>query len=537
MPAGALLRMNGAARRDGENRDGRNGGDGMGDEYLLSMKNICKQFPGVRALDNIELNVRKGTVHGLMGENGAGKSTLVKCLIGIHSPDSGTINFKGELLTIENTHYALSKGISMIHQELSPIPHMTIAENLYLGREPVKWNGLVDMKKMNDTAGELLDRLEIRLDPEKKMFQLSIANIQLVEIAKAISYNSDLIIMDEPTSAITENEVEGLFRIINSLREQGRSVIYITHKMDEVFKITDEITVLRDGQYISTDSTATLTKGALIQKMVGRELTEMFHKEKAEIGDIVLEVANLSGNRFRDVSFGVRRGEIFGIAGLMGAGRTELMEAVFGVTKPSSGEVFIDGKKVSIRQPSDAIKHGMALLTEDRKRTGLYLHASVRDNMSIANIKKYLKGLFVNFRMIDSDCERMQEAIQIKTPSLKQLVKNLSGGNQQKVLVSRWLLIEPRILILDESTRGIDVGAKAEIHRLMSELVKAGKTIIMISSELPEVLGMSDRIMVMHEGEKVGELLRSEATQEKILHMATGLGLDEDGSRGKRCAT
>jgi inositol transport system ATP-binding protein len=497
----------------------------MGIEYLLSMKNIAKEFPGVRALDNVELNVRKGTVHALMGENGAGKSTLMKCLIGINKPDSGTITFKGEPLNVTNTHFALAKGISMIHQELSPIPHMTVAENIFLGREPITWYGLVDMERMNGNAKELLDRLAIRLDPEKEMVQLSIANMQLVEIAKAISYDSDLIIMDEPTSAITEAEVEGLFKIIDSLRAQGRSVVYITHKMDEVFKISDEITVLRDGKHISTDLTKTMTKGMLIQKMVGRKLTEMFHKEATSIGEIVLEVRNLTGGRFKDVSFQVRRGEIFGVAGLMGAGRTELLEAVFGLTRPYSGEIFVNGNHAEIRSPSDAIRYGLALLTEDRQLTGLYPDATVRDNMAIANIRQYLSGLFINFRKIDSDCERMRERIKIKTRSLRQTIKGLSGGNQQKVLIARWLLTGPSILILDEPTRGIDIGAKSEIYRLMTEFAKEGKTIIMISSELPEILGMSDRIMVMHEGDKVGELLREDATQEKILHMATGLSL------------
>jgi inositol transport system ATP-binding protein len=497
----------------------------MGNEYLLSMSNITKQFPGVRALDDVHLNVRKGTVHGLMGENGAGKSTLMKCLIGIYIPDSGTINFKGEELHILNTNFALSKGISMIHQELSPIPHMTVAENIFLGRETRTWYGLVDMKKMNRKTSELLDHLGIKLDPTKKMVDLSIANTQLVEIAKAISFDSDLIVMDEPTSAITESEVEGLYKIIQSLRDQGRSIIYITHKMDEVFRITDEVTVFRDGKFISTDPTSALTRNMLINKMVGRELTDMFHKESVEIGEIVLEVRNLSGHKFKDVSFEVRRGEIFGVAGLMGAGRTELLEGVFGVKKPHSGEVLIEGKKVEIKSPADAINKGLALLTEDRKLTGLYINAMVRDNMSIANMKQYMRGPFVNFRKIDADCERMRDQLRIRTPSLKQVIKYLSGGNQQKVLISRWLLTEPNILILDEPTRGIDVGAKAEIYRLMTELTRQGKTIIMISSELPEILGMSDRIMVMHEGDKIGELTRAEATQEKILHLATGMSL------------
>jgi inositol transport system ATP-binding protein len=496
----------------------------MENDYVLIMEGISKQFPGVRALSNVQLRARKGTVHALMGENGAGKSTLMKCLIGIYTPDSGTITFKGERLHITNTHYALSKGISMIHQELSPIPQMTVAENIYLGREPVAWNGLVDMQKMNRMATELLDRLHIKVKPSAKMCDLSIANVQLAEIAKAVSYNSDLIIMDEPTSAITEAEVEGLFNIIRSLKTHGCAIIYISHKMDEIFKITDEVTVFRDGQYISTDATADLTDSVLIEKMVGRTLTDMFHKETTDMGSVFLDVQNLSGKGFRNVSFQVKRGEILGLAGLMGAGRTELMEGLFGVTR-TQGTIKINGKEVSIKSPADAIRGGMALLTEDRKLTGLYLNASVRENMFIANINRYMLGPFIHFVKIEKDCEKMRGLMRIKTPSLKEIIKNLSGGNQQKVLISRWLLTEPDLLILDEPTRGIDVGAKSEIYRLMTEFVRSGKAIIMISSELPEVLGMSDRIMVMHTGDKVGELSRSEATQEKILQMATGMSL------------
>jgi inositol transport system ATP-binding protein len=489
------------------------------------MEGISKQFPGVRALSNVQLRARKGTVHALMGENGAGKSTLMKCLIGIYAPDSGTITFKGEKLNITNTHYALSKGISMIHQELSPIPQMTVAENIYLGREPVAWNGLVDMGKMNRMATELLERLQIKIKPTAKMCDLSIANVQLAEIAKAVSYNSDLIVMDEPTSAITEAEVEGLFNIIRSLKAQGCVIIYISHKMDEIFKITDEVTVFRDGQYVSTDPTAELTDGKLIEKMVGRTLTDMFHKETTDMGSVFLDVQNLSGKGFRNVSFQVKRGEILGLAGLMGAGRTELMEGVFGVTRTHGGSIKINGKEATIKSPADAIRNGMALLTEDRKLTGLYLNASVRENMFIANINRYMLGPFVHFGKIAKDCEKMRGLMRIKTPSLMEIIKNLSGGNQQKVLISRWLLTEPDLLILDEPTRGIDVGAKSEIYRLMTEFVRSGKAIIMISSELPEVLGMSDRIMVMHTGDKTGELSRAEATQEKILQMATGMSL------------
>jgi inositol transport system ATP-binding protein len=497
----------------------------MENEYVLSMEGISKQFPGVRALSDVKLHARKGSVHALMGENGAGKSTLMKCLIGIYAPDSGTITFKGEKLNITNTHYALSKGISMIHQELSPIPQMTVAENIYLGREPTTWYGLVDMRKMNRMAGELLDRLHIKIKPTAKMHELSIANIQLAEIAKAVSYNSDLIIMDEPTSAITEAEVEGLFNIIRSLKAQGCAVIYISHKMDEIFKITDEVTVFRDGQYMGTDATADLTDAILIEKMVGRTLTDMFHKEITDMGSVFLDVKNLSGKGFRNVSFQVKRGEILGVAGLMGAGRTELIEAVFGVTRSHGGSISVDGKPVKINSPADAIRSGMALLTEDRKLTGLYLNASVRENMFIANINNYMIGPFIHFAKIGKDCERMRGLMRIKTPSLLEIIRNLSGGNQQKVLISRWLLTEPDLLILDEPTRGIDVGAKSEIYRLMTEFVRSGKAIIMISSELPEVLGMSDRILVMHEGDKVGELSRAEATQEKILQMATGMSL------------
>jgi inositol transport system ATP-binding protein len=497
----------------------------MEDKYVLSMEGISKQFPGVRALSNVRLDARKGSVHALMGENGAGKSTLMKCLIGIYAPDSGTITFKGEKLNITNTHYALSKGISMIHQELSPIPQMTVAENIYLGREPTTWYGLVDMRKMNRMASELLDRLHIKIKPTAKMRELSIANIQLAEIAKAVSYNSDLIIMDEPTSAITEAEVEGLFNIIRSLKAQGCAVIYISHKMDEIFKITDEVTVFRDGQYMGTDATTDLTDAILIEKMVGRTLTDMFHKETTDMGSVFLDVQNLSGKGFRNVSFQVKRGEILGVAGLMGAGRTELIEAVFGVTRSHGGGISVDGKAVKINSPADAIRSGMALLTEDRKLTGLYLNASVRENMFIANINNYMIGPFIHFAKIGKDCERMRGLMRIKTPSLLEIIRNLSGGNQQKVLISRWLLTEPDLLILDEPTRGIDVGAKSEIYRLMTEFVRSGKAIIMISSELPEVLGMSDRIMVMHEGDKVGELSRGEATQEKILQMATGISL------------
>src|ERR1700683_303528 len=346
----------------------------MGTDYVLRMEGISKTFPGVRALSNVKLYARKGSVHALMGENGAGKSTLMKCLIGIYPPDSGTITFKGEKLNITNTHYALSKGISMIHQELSPIPQMTVAENIYLGRAPFTLCGLVDMPKMNRMTAELLNRLQIKVKPTAQMVELSIAQSQLVEIAKAVSYDADLIIMDEPTSAITEAEVGVLFSIIRSLKVQGHAIIYITHKMDEVFKITDQVTVFRDGQYMGTEATPKLTEAILIERMVGRTLTDMFHKETVSVGDVMLDVENLSGHGFRNVSFQFRRGEILGVAGLMGAGRTELLEGVFGVTRTNRGCIRINGKTIAIKSPKDAIAAGLALLTEDRKLTGLYIN-------------------------------------------------------------------------------------------------------------------------------------------------------------------
>ncbi|MDK2811695.1 MAG: inositol transport system ATP-binding protein [Petroclostridium sp.] len=501
----------------------------MTKEYILEMSNISKSFPGVKALDNVQLKIRKGTVHALMGENGAGKSTLMKILAGIYQPDDGTIIFKGNQIEVKNPHDALKYGISMIHQELSPIPHMTVAENIFLGREPlIGKTGLVDKKKMVEDAKELLEKLEMHdINPTALMHQLSIAKTQQVEIAKAISYDSDLIIMDEPTSAITEVEVEHLFKIVRNLRDKGVAIIFITHKMDEVFKIVDEITVFRDGQYIGTELAENLNKEKLIEMMVGREITQMFPKEPAEIGEVILSVKNLTkSGLFENVSFDLRKGEILGFAGLMGAGRTEVMESIFGIRKADQGEVYIKGEKVEINTPRDAIKRKMAFLTEDRKLTGVFLPLAVRDNIVVSCIDKFINGLFLNKKKIEEVCQQEKDKLAIKTPNMNQKIKNLSGGNQQKVLISRWLLTDPDILILDEPTRGIDVGAKSEIHRLMSKLAQQGKAVIMISSELPEILGMSDRILVMHEGKITGELDRFEATQEKVLEYATGVAVN-----------
>ncbi|MFZ5967559.1 MAG: sugar ABC transporter ATP-binding protein [Bacillota bacterium] len=495
----------------------------MNNEYILEMQQISKSFPGVKALDNIQLKVRKGTIHALMGENGAGKSTMMKIIFGIYTPDSGKLIFKGEELKLKGPVDALNSGISMIHQELSPIPYMTVAENIFLGKEPTIGNtGWIDKKKMYDETKKLLDGLGININPKAKMKDLSIANLQMVEIATAVSYNADLIIMDEPTSAITEKEVDHLFKIIDNLKSKGVSIIYITHKMDEVFKISDDITVLRDGQFVGMLPAKELDKDKLIEMMVGREIKQVFHKEETEIGEVALSVRNLTRNgKFKDVSFDVKKGEIVGIAGLMGAGRTEVMESVFGIHPADAGEIYVHGQKVEMESPSDAIKYRLGMLTEDRKLTGCFLPLSVRDNMVNASIDSFISNGYKNQKLINEKCEEQKEKLSIKTPNLDQQIMYLSGGNQQKVLLARWLLNDPDILIIDEPTRGIDVGAKAEIHKLMSKLAQEGKAIIMISSEMPEILGMSDRIVVMHEGRKMGELAREEASQEKIMHMVT----------------
>jgi len=495
----------------------------MTDEYLLRMQGIDKTFPGVHALDHVDLNVRAGTVHSLMGENGAGKSTLMKVLIGMYQPDDGTITFDGNQVQIHDTATGLGLGISMIHQELSPVPEMTVAENIWLGREPRGALGLISRRAMNTATQELFDKWEIRISPTKLMKNLSIAQTQMVEIAKAISFDSKLIIMDEPTSAITETEVAHLHRMIDQLRSTGTAIIYITHKMDEVFRISDDITVFRDGKHVATLPASELDRDKLITLMVGRELTQMFPKLEAEIGEVVLKVEGLNrGHLVRDVSFELRRGEILGFAGLMGAGRTEVLETLFGVHKADSGSIAINGTPVSINQPKDAIAANMALLTEDRKLTGIMGVLSVRDNMIMAALPKYSPNGFLNRHRIEADCQAQREALALKTPSLNQLIQNLSGGNQQKVLISRWLLTLPDILMIDEPTRGIDVGAKSEIHRLMSMLAQQGKAIIMVSSEMPEVLGMSDRVVVMHEGSVSGIVDRADATQERIMQLATG---------------
>ena len=491
--------------------------------YVLEMIDVSKSFPGVQALKNVSFRLRPGSVHALMGENGAGKSTLMKCLVGLYQMNSGHVLINGNEVHINNPLEASRHGISMIHQELSPVKDRSVAENLFLGRTPLHAGVFVDHKKLYRLAGETLRSLGIDINPYEKMGNLTVAKMQMVEIAKAVSQDASIIVMDEPTSSITSTEVAQLFGMIRSLKEKGVSVIYISHKMDEIFKICDEVTVFRDGQMVGTDMVANMDVAKLIQLMVGRNLDEMFPKVVCPITDVVMEVQDLaSGSRFSGVSFELRRGEILGFAGLVGAGRTEVLETLFGLRPKTAGTVKINGKTAEIRRPSDALRHGMAMLTEDRRGTGIIPVSSVASNIVVANLKKYVrKSGLVNHRMIANDASEYIKKIEIKTPTKDTLIQDLSGGNQQKVLVARWLLTQPDILFVDEPTRGIDVGAKAEIHSLITRMAGEGKAIIMVSSEMPEILGMCDRILVMHEGRQTGIIDRSIATQEVIMEYAT----------------
>ncbi len=496
----------------------------MEDKNILVMKDIVKTFPGVKALKGVALEVKYGEIHALMGENGAGKSTLMKCLIGIHPPTSGQIYFEDNLIENYSTSDALKMGIAMIHQELSPVEHRSIMENIWLGREPKNKLGLIDHKKMYEMSKDVLKLIDFDVDPKTLMSTLTVANMQMIEIAKALSYNAKLIIMDEPTSALTNKEIDQLFSIMRRLKESGKSIIYISHKLDEIFEISDKVTVYRDGQYIGTKETGNITTQELIKMMVGRDVDEMFPKVICDIGDVRMEVKGLSsGNKFNDVSFNVRKGEILGIAGLVGAGRTEVIETIFGIRPKSSGQVIIEGKEVQIKTPADAKRNKMAMLTEDRRASGIIPVLSVFQNTIIANLKKYVKknGL-INHKLAINDTNEFIKAISIKTPIIYQRIENLSGGNQQKVLVARWLLTDPEILFLDEPTRGIDVGAKSEIHRLITNLAGQGKSIIMFL-RITEVMGMSDRIMIMHEGKVTGIVENTkDLTQEEIMSYATG---------------
>ncbi len=498
-------------------------GDKM-DNIILEMKNIDKRFSGVHALKSVNLELKEGEVHALMGENGAGKSTLMKVLCGIHKKDGGEVVLFGEKVDFHNIKDSQNAGISIIHQELNMMNHLTVAQNIYIGREPMKGKIVIDDKQMEEDAKALFDRIGVKIDPSAILGSLTVGKQQMVEIAKAISRNSKILILDEPTAALTQVEVEELFKIMNDLRDKGIGMIYISHRMDEINRISDRITVMRDGEYVGTLITKETTKDEIVKMMVGRVIYGD-KKEQSMVADdaeVVLEVKNLNrGKEIKDVSFRLRRGEILGFSGLMGAGRTEVARAIYGADKLDSGEIFIGGKKVNIKTPEEAVKHGICYLSEDRKRYGLLLDKSVAENSVLSNLDDYVKFGWINDAEIDACAERENAKLKTKTPSMKQILRNLSGGNQQKVIIARWLLKNSDIFIFDEPTRGIDIGAKSEMYALMEELVSQGKSVIMISSELSEIQRLSDRVVVMCEGRITGELDIKDATQERIMAYAT----------------
>ena len=492
-------------------------------ETILEMKQIDKSFPGVHALDHVDFSVRKGEVHALMGENGAGKSTLMKVLTGIYSKDSGSIVYEGREVAFHNPREAQEAGVVIVHQELNMVGHLTVAQNIFIGREFKKGVG-IDDKRMNEEAAKLFERLRIHIDPTETMSKLTVGKQQMCEIAKAISHAAKVIVFDEPSAALTETEIEELFKIIRDLREQGLGIVYISHRMDEIKVITDRVTVMRDGCYVGTLITEECTKDDIINMMVGRVIYED-PKAKSRVAPdapVVLKVEHLNaGKMVQDVSFELRKGEILGFSGLMGAGRTETARAIFGADEKDSGEVFINGKRVDIRTPQDAVKCGIGYLSEDRKRFGIVVQKTIAENSTMASLKRFMKGPFIDKRKERTATQEYVDSLATKTPSVDQLVVNLSGGNQQKVVIAKWLIRNCDILIFDEPTRGIDVGAKNEIYKLMNRLVEEGKSIIMISSEMTEILRMSDRILVMCEGKKTGEIAIEEASQEAIMNMAT----------------
>lgn len=487
------------------------------------MRGIVKEFSGVRVLNGVSFRLRRGSVHALMGETGAGKSTLMKILCGMYPATQGEIMIDGKTVKISSPIDAKRLGIAMIHQELSAFHELTVAANMFMNRE-YKRGFLLDDKRMNQAAAEILADLNISIDPKLKMNRLSVAEMQLVEIAKAVSTDADIIIMDEPTSALTEAEVANLYKTVRDLRSRGKAIVYISHKIEEIFAIADEITVLRDGDFVAHDTIEAFDHDKLISLMVGRTLNQQFHKTHHSFGDVLLKVEDMSrSGKFSSVSFEVRAGEVLGISGLIGAGRTEVVETVFGLDRADSGDVYIAGEKVNIRSPRDAISHGLALVSEDRKNVGLNLVGSVKENITMANLEKYCRFGVIKSREEKKAGDGLMDMLSVKAHSRDTLVSALSGGNQQKVILARWMSTNPKVLILDEPTKGIDVGAKAEIYKLIDEFTAQGGCVIMVSSEMPEILGMSDRIAVMHEGELVAVFDRDEATQEKLLSAAAGL--------------
>lgn len=491
--------------------------------YLLKMNHISKQFPGVKALDDANLKLRPGTVHALMGENGAGKSTLMKCLFGIYLEDEGEIYLKDKRIHFSNPKQALEHGVSMVHQELNQVGQTRVMDNIWLGRFPgnVLW---VDERKMYEETKAIFDHLGIDIDPREKVGHLSVSQCQMIEIAKAVSYNAEIIVMDEPTSSLTEKEVDHLFRIINQLREQGCGIIYISHKMEEILKICDEVTIMRDGKWIATHKASELTTDKIINLMVGRDLTHRFPPKTNIPSEPILQVNNLTAlykPTIEDVSFELRKGEILGIAGLMGSKRTELVETLFGIRKKESGEVFLHGQPIENKNAKEAIKNGFALLTEERRKTGIFDVLDIRFNSMIANLPRYCNAAGITKdQKIKEDTNWVIDSMKVKTPSQREKIRSLSGGNQQKVILGRWLLTEPEILMLDEPTRGIDVGAKYEIYQLIIDLANKDKGILMISSEMPELLGITDRILVMSNGRVAGIVETKNTTQEEILTLA-----------------
>lgn len=495
----------------------------LADNFLLKMENITKSFPGVLALDNVKLELEEGTVHSLMGENGAGKSTLMKCLFGVYKKDKGDILLKGEKVDFSNPKQALENGVAMVHQELNQVLQRDVMENIWLGRYPTKY-GMIDHKKMFNDTQKIFEQLGLDINPKTKISHLSVSQRQMVEIAKAVSYNASILVLDEPTSSLNEEEVNRLFEIINKLKKQGCGIIYISHKMEEILKISDCVTIMRDGKWVSTEKASDLTIDKIIKLMVGRDLTKRFPDKTNVPKDVILKVNNLSSYYkpgITDVSFELRQGEILGVAGLVGSRRTELLETIFGIKKTSSGDIFLNDIKVINNSPKNAIRNGFALLTEERRSTGIFGGLDLTFNSTIANIKKYSNFGILNEKQMEKDTNWVIDSMKVKTPGHKTRIKNLSGGNQQKVILGRWLLKDPEILMLDEPTRGIDVGAKYEIYQLIIDLASKGKGVIVVSSEMTELLGICDRILVMSNGRMSGILDNDEnINQEKILSLA-----------------
>lgn len=492
----------------------------MDNNYILTLKNITKEFPGVKALDDVTINIERGTIHGLVGENGAGKSTLIKVLAGIYQPNKGEIILDGKPCRFNSPIEARRAGISVVHQEIKLAEPLSVAENMFLGNVQLK-NGLVDWKGMRRRAREIVEDLGMDIDVNAQVSSLTVAKKQIVEIMHAINNNSRILIMDEPSAVLTDRELEVMFRIVKQLRDKGITIIYISHRLDEIFGLCSNVSVLRDGCHIDTIPVASVDRQGLINMMVGREMGQEYPKEVGNVGGTILEVKNLSRGILQDISFEVKSGEVFGISGLVGAGRTELARAILGIDKPESGEVYVRGKKVHYRTFADAIRDGLGLIPEDRKLQGLVQIMSVKRNTTLVNMKRVLRAGVISSSLEEKLSKEYADKLHVVTPSMETEVQYLSGGNQQKVVIAKWLFQNSEILFLDEPTRGIDVGAKAEIYRLINRMAKEGKTIIMISSEMPELLGMCDRIMVMHEGHKMGELNAAEATQAKIMALCS----------------